>query len=303
MAYGIEIYNDLGELQFDSEDPAMYFKSYAEATAIPTAFELSSGGTWTSWDFRGTFLGNIDWSDLRLCRPINSATTGGFEPASEGMVGMYLIDDVALGFGMNTWKIGTGFSMKQPLGIQYTSIKDPAGLQDNGGYGLTAYDINGNVTFTTDPAPPFLGYFEVVKFEPAGSSGGSSFPGKPIYTASTTAEFNSLYVVCNNNTCRTIVNRRTGPIEYNITVTSSGYYFRPSNRTIYASEFTFTTGWYNPVNYGWSLGDGIPQTTGPWGEFNTTVEKTLPTVSVTWPSTLTRNYMVVRPFPSKGSFS
>jgi hypothetical protein len=278
MSYGLEIYNSDGELQFNSNDPAIYL----QATGFPnfTAGLVQVQKIGSSFFYRDNGFPKSS-TDFFMVRPASNES---------GMVGIARWSGNTYAYRPYSWKLGAGGMQFDPIDFNYQTFRDISELTDDGGYGLSCFDASGNLTFTTNPSGNFLAYADFVKIVPRGTTyTASSLPGQAIYTAPSAEAWDNTYVVLHNHEYEMIATAAPGttlplfpdgtPFSASIAFAANSYYFDHPTRTIYACQFSY---------------NGAGFENGVWWDIDNPPSPNILGGTMSYPSTFQRDYFVIQ---------
>jgi hypothetical protein len=245
MSYGLIVYDQNGNVQFNTEDPALYIDNNNLASF--SSFSNTSGNTYSTSSgtgnvYREAITSFTSTTDLIIGRPAGGSGFLGYTAAVVGGT------ETQYFFGNRGYTIGgTSTSASAFAGATLYSAATAADLTaPTSGYGLTIWDggTPQRVTFTTDPAGTgisFASWLAVVKIVPEGTSygGGTDPTGDVVYTAPSQAAYDNTYVILNNHTYRQVWEQSTDPDTVTLEGVAQCPYFDDSNNTISIAQYTY----------------------------------------------------------------
>lgn len=292
MGYGFKVWDGNGQVQFNSEDPAMWGSSAAadQQNSTPTFQSGETGAdgqnNWIAY-YDDSDLTNLDAdADLLFVRP-NGDT-------ASGIAGGYLVQNT-VNYRYYTGQTFEYFSTTSDTTAN-GSIVCPSNFKiyyakgseyvtpGTTGYGLNVFDGSGNCTFSSNPGGNWDGWFSIVNITASGSSTGTQTPkGKEIYSTTSDTEYAELYVIINNHNFNFLYKNNPlppgEPTGRYIDIDTGSYYFEKTSPggKIYAMDWGTSYNLYNfSTDFDGQTGFKIAES---WISYN---------------STFTRDYYVAR---------
>lgn len=252
MTYGLIIYDNQGDIQFNTDDPALYFPPSSATSLYGT---ITPGTVVTSGDRsvkRATSLKAGLESNLILARPRDGSGN------TQGMCGVTITgatapSDQSYFFTNRVYSInGTSFQAASDIEFYFAQNGGDLAQDASPGYGLSVWDSSSNLIFTTSPSSSsnFSRWSAVVAQVVPGDTYNDTNPrGKSIYTTTDNNVWNNLYCVLNGHPMREELDYGKPPSDPSprnayLQLKHNSYYFHRDTLngggTVYAAEYTFT---------------------------------------------------------------
>ena len=296
MAYGLKVWDQNGNVQFNTDDPPLFIDNGANYSGTVLIGTVTTDAMSIQSSYDGDNRRQSISSSI-LTRPTTELIAARPSDASgnvvSGSIGWTTFNDNNWWYTSSTSLTfdnspNPDISMAGCSYINWYKVRTSADLTaPTTGYGLTVWNSAGDVTFTSDPAGTgvsFAAWASIVAFKGRGDSygGGSDPRGELLYTAANSTEFDQVYVILNDHNYR--LNYLTGADaeidppsghDHEINLVNRSYYFDATNFKVYGAAYT--------TNQTFSYA-----TTNQFGQ----VKWTKPTGASTYPS----NYVVLRAF-------
>ena len=239
MAYGMVVYDENGDIQFNTEDPALYFDSNQVTETNFSLLNNVSMSSGTGSTYRQTITGQL--AELVAARPTNGGGT-----VTSGAVGWTSFNTSNYFYGISLGTQINNITLSSNSAIQWYKLKTSGDLTPaTTGYGMHLFDSNGNCTFTTNPTETsFSAWGSIVAIKPRGSSYSNiTDPRGDVIYQSNAAEFPYLYVILNDHNFRFAYKRGLrseqvgGPTDSLLNLTHRSYYFDASTYKIHAGNY------------------------------------------------------------------
>lgn len=255
MSYGLIIYDAQGDIQFNTDDPALYF---------PPSSATSLYGTITPADVTTSGFREVKRaissksgleSNLILARPRDGSGN------TQGMCGVTITgaaapSDQSYFFTNQQYSInGTSFQPASDIEFYFAQNGGDLAQDASPGYGLSVWDSSNNLIFTTSPSSSsnFSRWSAVVAQVVPGDTYNNTNPrGKSIYNTTDDNVWNNLYCALNGHPMRSELDYGVPeggiggpqPRDAYLQLKHNSYYFHRDTLngggTVYAAEYTFT---------------------------------------------------------------